>query len=449
MAQHPLDAPSAGSLHRILIVRIASVTAGICMVLALLVYMTERSRFDEALIDSTLHTLANLRGLLIDQLDAPRLGDHVKIRETLEKFSTYAPRGTNGKYVFARIMDTGYATVAQKVDTTYEPQDAVARYLAAHPHRFKSGDQEIWRELVTIAGTPHVHVASALADSRGTVVAYAEGIYAVSGEVLAGIRWRIARSIFLSVAVVLAIVSLLYPVILRLLRRVATLSVHLLQANLTTIQALGNAIAKRDSDTDLHNYRVTIYSVRLAEALGLKEPSIRSLIKGAFLHDVGKIGIGDEILHKPARLTEEEFREMKRHVQHGRDIVSNSVWLQDALDVVGGHHEKYDGTGYDNTRKSTEIPILARLFSIIDVFDALTSERPYKKPLAFARTLELLEEGRGSQFDPEILDAFNRIARGLYDQFAATDRESLRKALDAIALRYFSGDIGAMLEADP
>jgi HD-GYP domain-containing protein (c-di-GMP phosphodiesterase class II) len=446
MAQHPLDRPSAGSLHRILIVRIAAVTAGICMVLAVFVYLVERARFDQTLVDSTMHTVANLRGLLIDQLDAPHLGDHAKIRETIEKFSAYAPRGTNGRYVFARITDTGYETVAQKVDPTYEHQPAVDRYLAEHRHRFAAGEQEVWRRLVTIAGKPHVHVATALADKRGTVVAYAEGVYAVSDEAVAGIRRRILRTVLLSVAVVLVIVSLLYPVILHLLRRVATLSVHLLEANLTTIQALGNAIAKRDSDTDLHNYRVTIYAVRLAEALGLKEPAIRSLIKGAFLHDVGKIGIGDEILHKPARLTAEEFLEMKRHVQHGRDIVSGSVWLQDALDVVGGHHEKFDGTGYDAKRKSAEIPVLARLFSIIDVFDALTSERPYKKPLAFERTLELLEEGRGTQFDPEILNAFRGIARGLYDQFAATDRESLRKALDAISLQYFSGDIGAMLE---
>lgn len=448
MAQHPLDRPSSGSLHRVLIGRIAAVTAGICVALAVLVYMTEHSRFDQALVDSTLHSVANLRGLLIDQLDAPRLGDHAKIRETLDRFSAYAPRGTNGRYVFVRIMDTGYTTVAGKLDPAYGHQPAVDRYLAEHRHRFAAGEPQVWRKLVTIDDRPHVHVAMALADSRGAVVAFAEGVYAVSDEAVAGTRWRIARAASLAVIVVLAIVALLYPVILRLLRRVATLSVHLLQANLTTIQALGNAIAKRDSDTDLHNYRVTIYAVRLAEALGLKEPAIRSLIKGAFLHDVGKIGIGDEILHKPARLTEEEFREMKRHVQHGRDIVSSSVWLQDALDVVGGHHEKYDGTGYDNGAKSADIPILARLFSIIDVFDALTSERPYKKPLAFERTLELLEEGRGSQFDPEILDAFRGIARGLYDQFAATDRETLRQALDAIALRYFSGDIGAMLEAD-
>ncbi len=449
MAQHPLDRPSAGSLHRILIGRIAAVTAVICVVLAVFVYSAERSRFDRELVDRTLHTMANLRGLLIDQLDAPNLGDHAKIREITDKFSAYAPKGTSGRYVFARIMDTEYATVARKLDPAYDRQPAVDRYLAEHPHRFAAGEQEIWRKLVTIDGKPHVHVAMPLADSRGTVVAYAEGVYAVSDEALAGIRRRIARTVFLSVAVVLAIVALLYPVILGLLRRVATLSVHLLQANLTTIQALGNAIAKRDSDTDLHNYRVTIYAVRLAETLGLKRPAIRSLIKGAFLHDVGKIGIGDEILHKPARLTEEEFRKMMRHVQHGRDIVSNSVWLQDALAVVGGHHEKYDGTGYDNGAKSGEIPILARLFSIIDVFDALTSERPYKKPLAFERTLELLEEGRGSQFDPEILDTFRGIARGLYDEFAATDRETLRLALEAVAMRYFNADIGEMLEADP
>jgi len=129
MAQHRVDRPSEGSLHRILIVRIAAVTAGICIVLAVLVYMIERARFDQALVDSTLHTVANLRGVLIDQLDAPHLGDHSKIRETIGKFSAYVPRGANGRYVFARIIDTGYSTVAQELDPAYAHQPAVDRYL--------------------------------------------------------------------------------------------------------------------------------------------------------------------------------------------------------------------------------------------------------------------------------------------------------------------------------
>jgi len=130
--------------------------------------------------------------------------------------------------------------------------------------------------------------------------------------------WRVARTTGVAVIIVIVTTLLLYPTIIRLVRRLAGLSENLLDANLQMLGVLGSAIAKRDSDTDVHNYRVTIYSVRLAEAVGLDEATIRSLMKGAFLHDVGKIGITDAILLKPGRLTEAEFAEMKKHVSHGR-----------------------------------------------------------------------------------------------------------------------------------
>lgn len=119
------------------------------------------------------------------------------------------------------------------------------------------------------------------------------------------------------IAVVLGTAALLYPVIVRLMRRVTGLSTDLLEANLEMLSTLGSAIAKRDADTDAHNYRVTIYSVRLAQAAGLDAPRIQALIKGAFLHDVGKIGIPDHILLKPGKLDDREYAEMKKHVAHG------------------------------------------------------------------------------------------------------------------------------------
>ena len=120
---------------------------------------------------------------------------------------------------------------------------------------------------------------------------------------------------------------------------------------------------------------------------------IRILIKGAFLHDVGKIGIRDNILLKPGRLDEEEFEEMKRHVNHGLDIISKSAWLNEASAVVGSHHEKYEGNGYPAGLKGEAIPVLARIFAIADVFDALTSHRPYKKPLSYEETIDILMKG--------------------------------------------------------
>src|SRR5690606_25377678 len=109
--------------------------------------------------------------------------------------------------------------------------------------------------------------------------------------------------------------------------------------------------------------------------------AMHALIKGALLHDVGKIGVSDGILLKPGRLTDDEFKEMRRHVEYGYDIVGPVRWLSDACDVVRHHHEKYDGSGYDGKLSNGQIPLAARIFAIADVFDALTSRRPYKEPM--------------------------------------------------------------------
>jgi len=159
------------------------------------------------------------------------------------------------------------------------------------------------------------------------------------------------------------------------------------------------------------------------------------LIKGAFLHDVGKIGIRDNILLKPASLTEEEFSVMKTHVSQGRVIVNRSAWLKDALEVVGYHHEKINGLGYLSI-KGGEIPVTARVFAIADVFDALTSKRPYKEPFSFEKSMSILEEGRGSHFDPELLDTFKHVAKPLYDRLSGRD-EVPRDELKEIIRKYF------------
>jgi HD-GYP domain-containing protein (c-di-GMP phosphodiesterase class II) len=136
---------------------------------------------------------------------------------------------------------------------------------------------------------------------------------------------------------------------------------------------------------------------------------------------------------------------MQKHVSHGLDIVGRSRWLADAADVVGHHHEKFDGSGYHGRLQAEAIPAAARIFAVADVFDALTSRRPYKEPLDYEATMAVLEQGRGTHFDPQVLDAFAAVARALYDEFANRDDAHPREVLAAIVGRYFKQNLESVL----
>jgi len=211
----------------------------------------------------------------------------------------------------------------------------------------------------------------------------------------------------------------------------------LLEANIEMIEVLGSAIAKRDSDTSAHNYRVTLIALALAEAHGLERPALQALVKGSFLHDVGKIGISDTILLKPGRLDHDEFETMKTHVLHGTDIVSRYGWLRDALDIVRYHHEKFDGRGYPEGLSGVTIPVSARIFAVADVFDALTSARPYKKALGMEAALDIMRGDRGTHFDPDILDVFEAHAPELYTTISQAEAETLTRMLQERMRSYF------------
>jgi HD-GYP domain-containing protein (c-di-GMP phosphodiesterase class II) len=181
--------------------------------------------------------------------------------------------------------------------------------------------------------------------------------------------------------------------------------------------------------------------------LKLDANSIRGLIKGAFLHDVGKIGVSDSILLKPGRLSEIEFDKMKRHVQHGVDIIRSSDWLYDAAEVVGYHHEKYGGKGYPFGLQGGQIPLNARIFAIADVFDALTSRRPYKEPYSLEKTLQILGDMRDNHLDPVLLDAFIPIAPDLYRDLANGDGQAPHRELESIIGRYFKRNVGELFRS--
>jgi len=445
------DAPAprtgfTASLHRLLIRRVLGMTVIVCALLGGVAYLHQLSRFDEEIIEGTLSAAENFRQHILAHLDAPDGTEGQGIQAALDALPPPKHRDEKGRVVYIRIMDTGFRTLAQRFVPGFAYPREVLERMAGRHFPFAPGGPGAFHEIVRIGGRPHLHLGIAYTDSRGRSAVYVEAVYAVSDKVLDELAEDALRTVVMVILVVLATTLLFYPVVIRLLRRVTALSVHLQEANLETLNVLGSAIAKRDSDTDQHNYRVTIYSVRLAEALGLAASAIRPLIKGAMLHDVGKIGIRDAILLKPARLTDAEFREMQGHVQHGRDIAAQAAWLGDAVDVISGHHEQFDGSGYDHGRAGDEIPLAARLFAVVDVFDALISRRPYKEPLGFEQTMELLEAERGRHFDPAILDAFRGIARELFDRTAASGDAELKATLQGIFRTYFTGDIEVMLE---
>jgi putative nucleotidyltransferase with HDIG domain len=272
----------------------------------------------------------------------------------------------------------------------------------------------------------------------GALIGWFEGIYRVAPASLANATHDAIRAVVTVILAVLATTGLLYPIILRLNRGLLARSQALLDANLGTLETLGSAIAKRDSDTGSHNYRVTLYAVRLAESVGLPSARVRALVKGAFLHDIGKLAIPDAILLKPGKLDEAEFTVMKTHVSHGTDVVGRFQWLNDAADVVGHHHEKFDGSGYTSGLAGEDIPINARIFAIADVFDALTSRRPYKEPMSVAKALSVMIEGRGSHFDPALLDVFVAQAEALHAEIAPCDEACLAATLRDVTRGYFA-----------
>jgi len=367
--------------------------------------------------------------------------DPEALRRSLAEIAARHRAGTLGRFVVVRLYDREGNPLVEYTDEAHPALGAIRERLRALP---PLGGGQASREILRFEGTPHVRVGMALTGAGGDVLGHAEGVFAPSAETVAAVRRGGVRAVLASVSVVLVTALVLYPVIVRLLRRVTALSLDLLESHLETLKVLGSAIAKRDSDTDAHNYRVTLLSVRIAEAAGLEAARIRSLIKGAFLHDVGKIAIPDEILLKPARLTEEEFSHMQRHVGHGLEIVGPSRWLQDALEVVGNHHEKMDGSGYPKGLKGEASPATARIFAIADVFDALTSRRPYKEPLSLEETMGILREGRGTHFDPDLFDLFEGLADRAYRDLSGRDHGGLQQELVRVVRRYFSEDAEAL-----
>jgi len=185
-----------------------------------------------------------------------------------------------------------------------------------------------------------------------------------------------------------------------------------------TLVALIRALDAREKEVGSHSERVMAYACLLAETAGISKEECVIIGKGALLHDIGKIGVSDNILLKPAKLDEEEWKVMRTHPTIGYDILSGIRYFSGAADLVLNHHERWDGTGYPKGLGGEAIPMSARIFSLVDTLDAMTSDRPYRKALTFQAVLDEVVRCCGQQFDPRLVDIFLSIPKQSWEQAA-------------------------------
>ncbi len=429
------------SLRKTMIVRLSVLAVVLALLVGGTVFIREKIALEDAIADRTRIVIELLKQRVIDSVSSTQKPWQTLVQDALDDLGRISPQSNLGHFAWASIQNIeGEEIGSLAVENIPGLEQLIEE---ARQQAQPTDDNPVVLPLAKIDSRYSFAIGLRL-DYQGETLAQLRGLYVITPEVMRDFWLGIARSIGASMLIVFLVSALHYPVLRRLVDGLGKLSINLLDANLETLQGFGSAIAKRDSDTDAHNFRVTIYAVKLAESMGLNASMIRTLIKGAFLHDVGKIGIRDHILLKPGRLDPDEFEIMKTHVRHGLDIVNNCHWLRDASEVVGNHHEKFDGSGYYQALKGEDIPITARIFAIVDVFDALTSERPYKKPLSLEEAMDIVLSGAGQHFDPEVLQHFDSIALALHQDFAH-DENRARSELAQIIRHYFKGDIGDLL----
>ncbi|HEX7999257.1 MAG TPA: HD domain-containing phosphohydrolase [Pyrinomonadaceae bacterium] len=188
------------------------------------------------------------------------------------------------------------------------------------------------------------------------------------------------------------------------------------EAYRTTLKALTAALEARDHETHGHSERVVTFSLRLGREYGLGEGQLVALEFGSLLHDIGKIGVPDAILRKPSKLTEAEWERMREHPSHGQQILSGIEFLEGAARVVAQHHEKWDGSGYPLGLRGEEIDLNARIFAVADAFDAITSNRVYRRGDSYEQAAAELDDNAGQQFDPRVVEAFHRVPPEEWDE---------------------------------
>ena len=336
------------------------------------------------------------------------------------------------QFVSIELYDRGGKKLTEVRNPGFDAIGAVLR----KQYRQLPMDGRYHYEKIVINNEIFVQVFAPLRGNR-PVAGYFAGTFVVDQATLKDLHNNLIRTLVTILLIILLTTLALYPIIVSLNRDVLKFSAEVLHANIEMVSALGAAIAIRDSETNIHNYRVTQYAICLGEAIELAAEDMRRLIIGAFLHDVGKIGISDNILLKPDPLTEEECTVMHTHVSLGVEIIRTSEWLSAGREIVENHHEMFNGKGYLRGLSGTAIPLNARIFSIVDVFDALSSTRPYKKAIPLAECMAILRQEAGSRFDPELVDIFEKIVTDIHARLQKMDEPAMINWLRCKASAYF------------
>lgn len=405
--------------------RIAMVTLAMAALASPLAWYVSRENAEEEVVafaqEEARRVLLHQQAL---QLDGTQASEHAQLA---------ARELAGGLFDIAEIYGPQGQKLAEAVTAQGEQiESSPPKHGAPHyPNAF-------YERLSLSAGGQALRVFVPLRETaQGPVTGYFEGV-----RILPPWQSEQILSDALIVGLMVCLASLacgaaMYPVVVHLASENEHKAREVLESHIAMMEALGRAIAKRDSDTGAHNYRVAWVSAILGETLGLQGAAMQSLILGSFLHDAGKIGIPDAILLKPGRLDEDEMRTMRTHVRQGEEIVTGAGWLDGARDVVACHHEKWDGSGYPRALAGEAIPLAARIFAVADVFDALSSRRPYKEPLPPEEVLRILQEGRGSHFDPVVLDVFVPMAERLRRQLDGLDEDAVKALMETMVLRHF------------
>jgi putative nucleotidyltransferase with HDIG domain len=413
------------SIHRIVLYRLLAAWVVISLLIGVTVSWLGMRKIDRQLV-----ALATVEMKQFATANLALLKQPAALRNTLDLLPSQAIRE---HLIAGEFQDRD----RRKLAATSNPLHSA---LALEVERQAAGvvlDQETRSRKFGADGRSWIRVLVPLGGTDGATAGYFEGAFLVDPELMARLRDDLMVTLLVALIAVALTTLCLYPIILSLNRNVVRHSHDLLAGNIELMEVVGSAIAKRDSATSMHNYRVATYAVKLAESVGLGRDEIRDLIAGAFLHDVGKIGICDSILLKPAELDPQESEVMRTHVALGVDILRKSNWLLRARAVVEYHHEKFDGSGYNKGLAGDEIPLIARIFAVVDVFDALTSVRPYKQAHSFAEAIAVIERGAGSYFDPRLAHAFIAIAEPLYRESRDVSQAEVETRLQDMIRKYF------------
>jgi HD-GYP domain-containing protein (c-di-GMP phosphodiesterase class II) len=409
-------------------IRIAAVSVLLASIASPAAWFVAREKAEESIVSLAIEE----SGRLLQHFDAINLNDSA----AAEHAEIAAKTISGGLFDIAKIYNGAGVKLAESLTGDGEAVDSA---LPGHgvPSYTEASYESMALPAVPWVLRVFVPLRASETDRSGPVTGYFEGVRVVP-------EWQREQifSFSMAVALMVCLASLLcgaalYPVVVRLSADNEGKAREVLDSHLLMMESLGRAIAKRDSDTGAHNFRVAWIATRIAEGLGLSGRSMQALIVGSFLHDIGKIGIPDAILLKPGKLDESELIIMRTHVEQGEQIVSGLGWLDGGNAVVAAHHEKWDGSGYPRKLVGEDIPLAARIFAVADVFDALCSKRPYKEAMGFSAAMAILEKDTGSHFDPSVMAVFRAMAVEIFDRLAGSSENDSRELLEERIRRHF------------